>query len=101
MCSRLKITYLSFADGLLMFARGDQISVQLLHDKFTVFTAASGLKADLSKSAIYFGGVFGTVMSHIQQTLGYSHGALPFRYLGIPLFTKKLNLIQWKPLLIK
>ena len=99
MCSRLKNTPLSFADDLLMFTSGDQISVQLLHVKFTVFTVASVLEANLSKSAIYFGGVFGTVMCHIQQTLGYSHGALPFRYLGIPLSTKKLNLIQWQPLI--
>ena len=99
MCSRLKNTPLSFADDLLMFTSGDQISVQLLHVKFTVFTVASVLEANLSKSAIYFGGVFGTVKCHIQQTLGYSHGALPFRYLGIPLSTKKLNLIQWQPLI--
>ena len=53
MCSRLKNTPLSFADDLLMFTSGDQISVQLLHVKFTVFTAAFGLEANLYKIAIY------------------------------------------------
>lgn len=56
-CQKLGITHLSFADDLLLFTRGDLISVQLLKDKFMLFSEASGLKANLSKSQIYFGGV--------------------------------------------
>lgn len=101
MCSKLKITHLCFADDLLMFTRGDQISVNMLHTKFKEFTEASGLQANLSKSALYFGGVSEVVREQIQQMLGYSLGTLPFRYLGIPLSTKKLNVIQWHPVIGK
>ncbi|XP_070029243.1 uncharacterized protein [Nicotiana sylvestris] len=42
---------------LLMFSKGDKISVGLLDEKLGIFTAASRLQSNLSKSAIYYGGV--------------------------------------------
>lgn len=33
----------------------------------------------------------------ILQQLGYTWGELPFKYLGIPLSTKKILLLQWQP----
>lgn len=71
MYSRLKITHMSFADDLL-FARGDLSSMNMLHNKFKIFTATSGLQANLSENAIY---------------------------LGVPLSTNKLSIVQWKPLI--
>ncbi|XP_075074890.1 uncharacterized protein LOC142162436 [Nicotiana tabacum] len=56
-CGKLNITHINFADDLLMFARGDSSSVQDLHDCFKQFSATSRLQANLTKSAIYFGGV--------------------------------------------
>ncbi|XP_075098078.1 uncharacterized protein LOC142175392 [Nicotiana tabacum] len=93
MCSRLDLTHLSFADYLLLFVRGDATSVALLHHRFNIFSAASGLKANLAKSSIYYGG-FSLEVKQIQQKLGYSQGSLHFRYLGIPLDTKKLSVMQ-------
>ncbi|XP_070014627.1 uncharacterized protein LOC142174643 [Nicotiana tabacum] len=101
MCSRLDLTHLSFADDLLLFVRGDATSVALLHDRFNIFSGASGLKANLAKSSIYYGGVNLEVKHNIHQKQGYSQGSLPFRYLGIPLDTKKLFVMQWKPLINK
>nr|XP_009631241.1 uncharacterized protein LOC104121050 [Nicotiana tomentosiformis]XP_016498566.1 PREDICTED: uncharacterized protein LOC107817282 [Nicotiana tabacum] len=101
MCSRLDLTHLSFAYDLLLFARGDVASVTLLHDRFNIFLAVSGLKANLAKSFIYYGGVSLEVKHDIQQKLGCSQGSLPFRYLGIPLDTKNLSVMQWQPLVDK
>ncbi|XP_075095197.1 secreted RxLR effector protein 78-like [Nicotiana tabacum] len=56
-CRRLGITHLSYADDLLMFSRGDSESVQRLHACFTTFSAASSLQANLTKSAVYCGGM--------------------------------------------
>lgn len=84
-----------------MFARGDPEFVHMLQEKFNVSTASLGLQANLSKSAMYFGGVSGMVQSQIQQDLGYSFGELPFRYLGVPLATKKLSIVQWQPLIVR
>lgn len=84
-CSKLNITHLCFADDLLLFTRGEVNSVRLLHEKFYIFSAASGLQPNLSKSAIYCGGVKDSEMQALQSILGYSTGKLPFHYLGVPL----------------
>ncbi|XP_055831091.1 uncharacterized protein LOC129900187 [Solanum dulcamara] len=97
-CQKLDITYLSFVDDLLMFVKGDLASVSLLHEKFAIFTAASRLQANLTRSAIYYGGVESNTKSLIQNVVGSTQGALPFKYFGIPLDTKKLSLLQWQPL---
>ncbi|XP_019256471.1 PREDICTED: uncharacterized protein LOC109234884 [Nicotiana attenuata] len=101
MCSRLDITHLSFVDDLLLFVRGDATSVELMHVRFHTFSVTSGLKANLAKSSIYYGGVSLEVQQEIQQNLGYSQGSPPFRYLGITLDTKKLSVMQWEPLIDK
>jgi hypothetical protein len=54
-CQRLNITRLLFADDLLLFARADTISLQLIMQAFSNFSKASGLEANLEKSSIYFG----------------------------------------------
>ncbi|XP_019236742.1 PREDICTED: uncharacterized protein LOC109216980 [Nicotiana attenuata] len=100
-CGNIDITHLSFADDLLMFARGDSKSVSTLHACFMQFSTASGLLANPNKSVIYFGGVAQDVRLEILQNTGYSLGELPFKYLGIPLDTKKLTALQWQPLIDK
>ncbi|XP_060170874.1 uncharacterized protein LOC132601831 [Lycium barbarum] len=76
-------------------------STEAINQCFSVFSLTSGLQANLEKSSVYFGGVNQTVQDNILQHLGYTHGELPFRYLGIPLSSKKLSLLQWKPLIEK
>ncbi|XP_075096478.1 uncharacterized protein LOC107772114 [Nicotiana tabacum] len=51
-----------------------------------------GLVANLNKSNIYFGGVSSAVQQEITQKTGFSIGELPFRYLSVPLSTKKLSI---------
>ena len=41
------------------------------------------------------------VRQQIIQQLGYTMEELPFKYLGVPLSTKKLTIIQWYPLIDK
>lgn len=94
-CSKLALTHLSFADDLLLFSKGDDESVATLHRCFKEFSEASGFQANKEKSSIYFGGVAQGVQDQILKFLGFLKGELPFRYLGIPLATKKIALIQW------
>ncbi|XP_069147459.1 uncharacterized protein [Solanum lycopersicum] len=100
-CSKLDITHLCFADDLLMFARGDLESVKAIQLCFSQFSQASGLQANLSKSSIYCGGVKKEVRNQIVQQLGYNMEELPFKYLGVPLSTKKMTMMQWYPLIEK
>ncbi|XP_070041550.1 uncharacterized protein [Nicotiana tomentosiformis] len=92
-CRRMGITHLSFVDDLLLFTRGDSESVQRLNACFTTFSAAPGLQVNLTKSTVYCGGMAQREKEAIVQLLGYSLGELPFKYLGVPLDTKKLTMI--------
>ena len=100
-CSKLDITHLFFADDLLLFARGDLESVKAIQLCFSHFSQASGLQANLNKRSIYCGGVQMEVRRQISQQLGYNMEELPFKYLGVPLSTRKMSVVQWYPLLDK
>lgn len=56
-CKNLNLTHVCFADDLLLFAKGDPKAVRELFSSFQHFSIVSGLKANLNKSSIYFGGV--------------------------------------------
>ncbi|XP_019264507.1 PREDICTED: uncharacterized protein LOC109242131 [Nicotiana attenuata] len=98
-CKKLGITHLSFADDLLLFSRGDLLSTSTLYQYFSQFSKASGLQANMGKSSVYFGGVNQVVKQQILNYLGFVQGELPFKYLGVPLSSKKIALIQWQPLI--
>ncbi|XP_074301494.1 uncharacterized protein LOC141632888 [Silene latifolia] len=53
------------------------------------FAKWSGLKPNISKTEIYFGGVSTAVKALILQHTGFFEGSFPFRYLGIPLKSSK------------
>lgn len=55
--------------------------------------------ANIEKSEIYFAGVSEIVIQNVIKRVGFSQGALPFRYLGVPLEAKKLSYQMCKPLL--
>ncbi|XP_019248784.1 PREDICTED: uncharacterized protein LOC109228056 [Nicotiana attenuata] len=68
---------------------------------FKEFSRASGLKANVAKSSIYFGSVPHEVQLEILQAVGFFKRELPFKYLGIPLSTKRISMTQCQPLVDK
>nr|XP_016516148.1 PREDICTED: uncharacterized protein LOC107832785 [Nicotiana tabacum] len=64
---------------LLGLKQGDVESVKALNDCFLIFSAASDQQANLSKSAVYFGGMEANIKEEILQVLGYTHGELPVK----------------------
>ncbi|XP_021769701.1 uncharacterized protein LOC110733940 [Chenopodium quinoa] len=96
-CERLNLTHMMFADDLLMFARAYRESVRLLMMTFMNFSQALGLEAKLDKNNIYFAGIFEVVREDILGVINVPIGELPFRYLGVPLSSKKLSYSQCKP----
>nr|XP_009606675.1 uncharacterized protein LOC104100985 [Nicotiana tomentosiformis] len=100
-CAKLDITHLYFADDLLIFSRGDISSIIELQHGFNQFSKASRFSANLGRNSIYFGGVPEAEQEFILQQVGFTNGALPFKYLGVPLSTKKLTFIQWQSLIEK
>ncbi|XP_056685776.1 uncharacterized protein [Spinacia oleracea] len=98
-CKKLKITHMMFADDLLMFARADLPSIITLFGAFTKFSKASGLSANLHKSEVYTAGVSDVASNQIATTIGIQKGVFPFKYLGVPLTTRKLSFSDCKPLI--
>lgn len=97
MCRRLKMTHLSFADDLMMICRGDHISAIKMKMMFDKFSATSGLKANLSKSCIFFSGVPEPIQQSLLSQLGMSAGNLLVRYLGVPLISSSLSRADCQP----
>ncbi|XP_074318444.1 uncharacterized protein LOC141655257 [Silene latifolia] len=100
-CVQLNLTHLVFADDLLVFTRGDLPSVKAVADCIDTFSHFSGLHANLAKTDLYFRGVAETVREIILNATGFSMGAFPFRYLGLPLFNARITQDMYQPLLDK
>ncbi|WMV09345.1 hypothetical protein MTR67_002730 [Solanum verrucosum] len=65
------------------------------------FSEASGLQANTEKSFIYTAGVTDYRKQSIINTLGFTEGSMPFRYLGVPLASQKLSVNAYLPLIEK
>lgn len=100
-CSRNNIIQLLFADDLLIFCRADQSSVELVKAQLQKFSKAFGLQPNQDKSEVYLSGVSEEVKERSLDVLGMSEGSLPFRYLGVPLSSKKLSYSQCRSLIDK
>ena len=100
-CRKVNITHLLFADDLLLFCRADLSSVCNVMRSFECFSRASGLRANTRKSNIFMAGVDQHHKDQIKQSLQMDEGILPFRYLGVPLHSKKLNARECRPLVDK
>lgn len=92
-CEKLGIIHIYFADDLLMSCRADKISINLLFNTFQHFSRVSGLYANMEKSSLFIVGVEAEFREKMLTNLGLSLGTLPFKYLGVPLSTRKV-LIQ-------
>lgn len=93
-CKRIKLSHLCFVDDLMLFCKGDVSSVRTLYNCILRFSQASGLQANSTKSAIYTAGVDTLVRDAIGDLTRFSFGTLPFRYLGVPLSSKRLSIAE-------
>ncbi|XP_074288877.1 uncharacterized protein LOC141614024 [Silene latifolia] len=100
-CVKINLTHLIFADDLLVFTRGDLLSIQAVDNCLAQFVGYSGLRINPMKSNLYFGGVSLPLKKLILEATGYVEGDLPVRYLGIPLFSSRLTQKMFTPLLDK
>ncbi|PHU02638.1 hypothetical protein BC332_27889 [Capsicum chinense] len=80
---------------------GDLKLIKCLQSCFQLFSQTSGLVANAGKSNVYFGGVKQALQDQIFQELHFTKGDIPFRYLGVPLSTKRLSVVQCKTLVDK
>ncbi|XP_075083357.1 uncharacterized protein LOC142167100 [Nicotiana tabacum] len=78
-----------------------EMDYELLYKCFQDLSKALGLVVNADKSSIFFGGVNADMQQEILQVLGFSKWTLPVRYLGVPLSTKRLSLVQCQHLIEK
>ncbi|XP_010672333.2 uncharacterized protein LOC104888918 [Beta vulgaris subsp. vulgaris] len=98
-CERIHLNHLMFADDLLLFFRVNHSSVTKVFQAFMKFSVASRLPASPEKSNIYLAGVTNDEARILAKACNMNIGTLPFKYLRIPLSSKKLNYTQCKPLI--
>ncbi|XP_030504903.2 uncharacterized protein LOC115719863 [Cannabis sativa] len=93
LCKQLKLVNLCFADDLVIFCKGNEKSVRFIHEAFSLFCDTTGLKANMNKSAIYFGGVNEATKRAILNLVNMEEGSFRLKYLGV-----KLCPTKWKTL---
>lgn len=100
-CGRMKLVHICFADDLLMCCITDKISIHLMLQAFHHFSDVSGLRANMEKSSLYIAGVSQEFKNQILEEMQFSQGEMPFKYLGVPLSSKKITVQQCQPLVEK
>lgn len=99
LCKRLSLMHICFADDLFVFVKGSKKSVQGAISVFDGFAKESGLSISLEKSTIYMAGLSQSVKDQILSDFPFDLGALPVRYLGLPLLTKGMHKNDYLPLI--
>ncbi|XP_074299290.1 uncharacterized protein LOC141630357 [Silene latifolia] len=94
-----KILCSMLSNDLLLFCKGDAPSIMTMLRKFATFSKSSGLQLSKDKYNAYFNGVKKDLRRDIIQISGMVEGKLPFKYLGIPIKTTRLNDNDCKPLI--
>lgn len=85
-----RISHLCFADDILIFLDGEVSSLQGLNSTLETFENLSGLAMNKDKYALYTAGLTSEETTELAP-LGFHCGSLPVRYLGLPLYHRKLR----------
>ncbi|MFS7905001.1 putative RNA-directed DNA polymerase [Helianthus anomalus] len=90
-CEKHRIINLCFAYDLFIFARGDHKSAGVIMAAINEFKSLSGLVPSMTKSTVFFGNVTDQAKARILSIMPFEEGALPVRYLGVPLISTRLK----------
>jgi len=71
--------------------KGEVGSISLIKECLNSFKEMSGLAPNPDNSNIFTCGVAPSVKNQLIASLGYKEGALPLRYLGVPLISSRLK----------
>lgn len=84
-----------------MLCNGDYKSVEVLKDVLLEFSSISGLVPNMSKSTIFLGSVSDVEKQGILEVMPFAVGSLPMKYLGVPLITKNIGVLECNQLVEK
>lgn len=77
-----------------MFCEGNLASVKGVMEVLKDFKLRSGISLSIQKTCFFAAGLSNSDISSVADDTGLSTCSLPIRYLGVPLCTKKLFLIN-------
>ena len=100
-CKNIDLTHLCFADDLMVFTDGSKRSIDEILKIFDTFDKMTGLKISLEKSTLFLAGVSAQKQEEILSHFPFATGKLPVRYLGLPLLTKNMTVLDYLPLIEK
>lgn len=85
MCKTTKLTHLIFSDNLMISCIGDISSVTRVKEALDHFSEVTGLIANQKKSNMFVACVDEDTNEQLLNITGFTLGALPIKYLGLPL----------------
>ena len=87
-----------YADDTLLILQACPMQLTALKDLLRVFSAATGLKVNYSKSCLMPVNIDEQRLQHLANTFGCATGSLPFTYLGLPLGTTRPTVQDLSPI---
>ena len=90
------VSILQYSDDTILFLEHDiekAVNMKLI---LAFFEQLSGLKINFHKSETFYFGKAKEVQDQYREIFGCEVGALPFKYLGIPIHYRKLLNREWK-----
>jgi hypothetical protein len=91
------VSILQYDDDTILFMEHDLDKALNMKLILCIFEQLSGLKINFHKSEIFCFGKAKEVQDEYKILFGCDIGALPFKYLGIPIHFRKLKNGEWKP----
>ncbi|XP_059301838.1 uncharacterized protein LOC132053750 [Lycium ferocissimum] len=101
MCKDVKLTHLTIADDLMIFCKGEELSVLRIMEALRHFLDVTSLNANSDKSSIYVAGVEEETENKLLEITRFKIGTFPVKYLGLPLSPKKWNKLDCHQLVLK
>eukprot|EP00253_Pinus_taeda_P022158 PITA_22158 len=92
-------THQQFVDDTMLHGTPTVKEATEYRDILHLFSRASGMEINFSKSTIFFFNTHQVVQSHLSRLLGFKIGSLPSRYLGAPLTLKPWQKAHWEKVL--
>eukprot|EP00253_Pinus_taeda_P029800 PITA_29800 len=92
-------THQQFVDDTMLHGTPTVKEALAYKDILHLFSKASGMEINFSKSTIFFFNTHQAIQSHLSRLLGFKIGSLPSRYLGAPLTLKPWQKVHWEKVL--
>lgn len=90
--------HVCFVDDLLMFCKVEMGSIRLLSQTFRKFSQVSVLQVNVDNSFLFLAGISDNLKKDILEDIGYCTKTFPFKYLGVPIASRKLSIVLCWPL---